>query len=58
MLCSFLLYIKVARICILFCILFHYSLSLDIESNSLCYTVGPSCLHILCVLVYICQTLF
>ena len=40
------------RVCIhiLFQILFHYSLSQDIDYSSLCYTVGP-CLSILYILV-------
>ena len=33
-------------VCVLFQILFHYRLLLDIKYNSLCYTVGP-CLSIL-----------
>ena len=33
---------------------FHYSLSQDIECNSLCYTVGPYCLSILYTIVCIC----
>ena len=39
---------------ILFDILFHYSLSQDIDYNSLCYTIGPCCLFILYIIVYIC----
>ena len=39
---------------ILFYIFFHYGLSQDIEYSSLCYTVGPCCLPILCVTVCIC----
>ena len=39
---------------ILFHILFHYSLLQDIEYNSLCYTVGPCCLCVLCILAFIC----
>ena len=39
---------------ILFQILFHYRLLQDIECNSLCYTVGPSCLSTLYIVVYIC----
>ena len=35
-------------------ILFPYGLLQDIESSSLCYTVGPCCLSILCKVVYIC----
>ena len=37
----------VTRLHILFHILFHYSLSHDIEYSSLCYQVGPRCLSIL-----------
>ena len=39
---------------ILFHILFHYGLSQDTECSSLCYTVGPCCLSILCIIVCIC----
>ena len=39
-----------------FNILFHYCLSLDIEYTSLCYTVGPCCLPILCIIAYICSS--
>ena len=35
-------------------ILFHYGLSQDIEYSSLCCTVGPCCLSILCIIVCIC----
>ena len=42
------------RIYILFSILFHYGLSLDIEYSSLGYTVGSGCLSILYLLVCIC----
>ena len=35
-----------------FNILFHYGLSRDIEYTSLCYTVGPCCLSILCVMCF------
>ena len=45
------------HICILFCILFHYGLSPDIEYSSLFSTVGPCCLSILCMIVCICQSL-
>ena len=38
----------------LFYILFHYSLSQDIDYSFLCYTVGPCSLSILCILVFIC----
>ena len=37
-----------------FHILFHYSLSQDIEYSSLCYAVGPCCLSIPQVIVSIC----
>ena len=36
---------------ILFHMLFHYGLSQDIEYRSLCYTVGPCCLSILCIIL-------
>ena len=36
---------------ILFQILFHYRLLQDFEYSSLCYTVGPCCLSILCIVV-------
>ena len=39
---------------ILFQILFPYRLLQDIEYISLCYTVGPCCLPILYIIVYIC----
>ena len=39
---------------ILFHILFHYGLSQDMEYSSLCYTVGPCCLSILYIPVFIC----
>ena len=39
-----------------FYILFHYSLSKDIDYSSLCYTVGPYCLLILNMIVCICQS--
>ena len=39
---------------ILFQILFHYRLLQGIEYSSLCYTVGPCCLSILYIVVYIC----
>ena len=32
----------------------HYGLLQDIEYSPLCYTVGPCCLCILCVIVCIC----
>ena len=37
-------------------IFFHFDLSLDVEYSSLCFTVGPCCLSVLYVLVYICQS--
>ena len=37
-----------------FYIFFYYSLLQDIEYNSLCYTVNPCCLSILCIVVCIC----
>ena len=37
---------------ILLHILFHYGLSQDIEYRF--YVVGPSCLSVLCILVYFC----
>ena len=37
-------------------IIFHYGLSWDIEYSSLCYTVGPRCSSILCIMVCICQS--
>ena len=33
---------------------FYYGLSQDIESSSLCYTVGPCCLSILYIIGCIC----
>ena len=39
---------------VLFQILFHYSLLQDIESSSLCYTVGPCCLSVLYIVVCVC----
>ena len=41
-------------ICILYYILFHYSLSQDIEYRSLCYMVRPYYLSILYIIVCIC----
>ena len=35
-------------------ILFHYSLTQASVYSSLCYTVNPCCLSILCIIVYIC----
>ena len=49
-------YIYVYMCKIFFCILFHYGLSLDIEYNSLCYTIRPCCLFILCIVVCICKS--
>ena len=40
---------------ILFCILFQYGLSQDVEYSSLCYTVEPHCLFILYIIVCIYQ---
>ena len=68
MLCKFLLYSKVIQLSMngkeyekeyiyvynLFHVLFHYSLSQDTDYSFLCYTVGPCCLSILCILVFIC----
>ena len=39
---------------ILYHILFHYGLLQDIEKSSLCYTVGPCYLSIVCVCVCVC----
>ena len=54
--CYLLLYSKVIQlyIYILFHILFHYGLSQDIKYSSLCYIIGPCCLSILHVIVFIC----
>ena len=41
---------------VLFHSLFCYGLSQDIEYSSLCYIVGPCCLCILYVIVYICRS--
>ena len=41
---------------ILFQILFHYKLLQVIECSSLSYTVGPCCLSILYIVVYICSS--
>ena len=60
MLCLFRVYSKGIQLCIciyihiLFHILFHYGSWWDIESRSLCYTVGPCCLSSLYIVVYIC----
>ena len=37
-----------------FHMIFHYGLSEDIECSSLCYTVGPCWLSILCIVVCVC----
>ena len=39
------------RIYILFQVLFHYRLLQGIESSSLCSTVGPGCLSLLCIVM-------
>ena len=53
--CSFLLYSRVIQLCIyIFFFFFHYGLSQDIEYSSVCYTVGPYCLSIVYIIVYIC----
>ena len=39
---------------ILFHFLFYCGVSQDIEYSSPCYTVGPRCLSILCIIVCIC----
>ena len=39
---------------ILFQILFHYRLLQAIGYSSLCYAVGPYCLSVLYMIVYIC----
>ena len=52
----FLLYRKVIQLyrhTYFFHIIFHYTLLKDIEYSSLCYTVGPSCLFILYIIVCI-----
>ena len=58
MLCPSLLYSKVTQFYTyrhsFFNILFHYGLSQEIGYSSLCYTVGPCCLSILYIKVYIC----
>ena len=55
MLCYFLLCSKVTQLyAFLFDVLFHYGLSQEIGSSSLCYTVGP-CLSILNVVGCIYQ---
>ena len=54
-----LLYSRVTQfytyIYVLFNILFHSGLSQDIKYTSLCYTVGPCWLSILCIVVCICR---
>ena len=40
-------------VCVLFQIFFPYKLLENIEYNSLCYTVGPYCLSILYIVVYL-----
>ena len=52
--CCTVKWLSYTYICILFHILCHYGLSQDIESSSLCYTVGPCCLSILYIPVCIC----
>ena len=47
-------YIVYVFIPVLFHILFHYRLSQGIEYSSLCHTVGPCFLSILCTVVCIC----
>ena len=42
------------HVSILFQIFFHYKL-LDIYYSSLCYTLNPCCLSILCIMVSICK---
>ena len=58
MLCQSLLYRIVTQLYtyrqFFFYILFHYGLSQDIKYCSLCYIVGPCCLSILYIMVYIC----
>ena len=58
MLCYFLVYSKVIqpiyRLSFFFQILFHYHLLQGIEYSSLCYMVGPCCLSLLCIVVYVC----
>ena len=49
-------WLSYTHIYILSHILFHYGLSQDIEYSSLCYTVGPCCLSILYIPVFICQS--
>ena len=51
----FQLHSKVIRIYMfLFHIRFHYRLLQDVEYSFLCYTVGPCCLSILYIVMYIC----
>ena len=47
---------KVIQLYILFHVLFHYSLSQDIEYSFLCCLVGPCCLSILYIIVCICES--
>ena len=59
MLCQFLLHSKMIQLdvhtCIVFfSIFFFYGLSKSIEYSSLCHTVGPCRLPILCIIVCIC----
>ena len=49
-----LLQIALYLILYFFFFLFHYGFSQIIEYSSLCYTVEPCCLSILCILVCIC----
>ena len=41
-------------VCVCVCVYSYYGLSQDIESSSLCYTVGPCCLSILYIIGCIC----
>ena len=41
---------------ILYHVLFHDSVSQDLEHSLLSYTVGPHCFSVLCVIVSICQS--
>ena len=52
--CSTTKWFSFTYIYIPFYILFHYGLSQDIEYSSLCHTVGPCCLSILHIIVFIC----
>ena len=42
---------------ILLQIIFHYRLIHYMKCSPLCYTVGPCCLFILCIVVCVCQSL-